>query len=486
MNSSEHCNENIRRRQAEYKEKLKRRCWEEKKLIEEVRYKRSCIRLAPTFLSEKEIQKRIEDFIRIVIRLTRSNNIGKEYGDLRGSRPDYFARMEAALYKSRIEIMRLEACNTMERIRSAGEGLAMTYDLFRLLVRAKDASEESQEQFYEREEEGVLLDPKFAFNFVRKELDFFDNLKLQMDTEVKEAELQLETENREGAFQQLEDLISKVRRDVSERCMEVKEQLSKQNDVIKYVLEGIGSLGETINDLTKKAIEQPQAIPEVLEMEVDDKENKESLEEIEPEAIEDGEIEENLTDYDVDEDASHKGSRRESIDVSDAYSKRTSNSKNASQTNNHGTSFHKKQIEDRMAELKVLIKDGAAIPERTLCHANFKREQERYMRCAFCLAKGQHYSDCCPIVSTVEARRNRIRCRSCLDTWHSSHRCNRPKRRCNYCHSEDHHTALCIMPERMKDYYHEYDELREELETFEQYDEPSTSGAVEYYEGDRQ
>ncbi|KAK6730853.1 hypothetical protein RB195_007364 [Necator americanus] len=92
--------------------------------------------------------------------------------------------MEATLYKSRIEIMRLEACNIMERIRNAGEGLAMTYDLYKLLIHAEDASEGSQEEFHQREEEGVLMDPKFTMDFVRKELDFVDNFKLQVDTEI--------------------------------------------------------------------------------------------------------------------------------------------------------------------------------------------------------------------------------------------------------------------------------------------------------------
>ncbi|KAK6763741.1 hypothetical protein RB195_024175 [Necator americanus] len=64
--------------------------------------------------------------------------------------------------------------------------------------------------------------------------------------------------------------------------------------------------------------------------------------------------------------------------------------------------------------------------------------------------------------------------------------CSKPRRLCNYCHSDNHRTALCILPERMRDYYQEYDELCEELETCEDYCEPSISGAAEHHGGDRQ
>ncbi|ETN70545.1 hypothetical protein RB195_020244 [Necator americanus] len=341
--------------------------------------------------------------------------------------------MEATLYKSRIEIMRLEACNVMERIRNAGEGLAMTYDLYMLLIRAEEASLRSQEELYQREEEGVLMDPKFIMDFVRKELDFVDNLKLQMDAEIREAELQMENESR-------------LRQYVGERCIELQEQLSKQDDVIKCAVESLEILKKSVRGLIKELVEQKQAVREEEE-DYDGKNRKDpspsdendcnepqwelveeddvigALESGEPEAnLQEDTLDEvdehaagtNIREDTVDGGASYESSWKESIEASDAYSRRGSSETNVSQTIYPGAQ-RRKEIEARITEIKIQIHHGKEIPERKLCHANFMREQERYMRSAF-LAKGMHYSDCCPTVPSVEVRMNKIRCRFCLDT----------------------------------------------------------------------
>ncbi|KAK6762039.1 hypothetical protein RB195_022943 [Necator americanus] len=53
----------------------KKRKTEERKLIEEIRYKRSCIKLPSTFPAEEEIQKKIRTFLKVNVMLTRSNNL---------------------------------------------------------------------------------------------------------------------------------------------------------------------------------------------------------------------------------------------------------------------------------------------------------------------------------------------------------------------------------------------------------------------------
>ncbi|RCN34191.1 hypothetical protein ANCCAN_19966 [Ancylostoma caninum] len=478
--------------EAQYQENLKRRRDEELKLIQEIRYKRSCVRLAPTFPSKKEIQKRIKKFLRIAIQVTRSNNIGATFAELRGNRPEYFARMEASLYKSRIEILRLEAYNVMERVRSAGEGLAMTYELYKFLIRAEDASEESQRRYYQKEEEGVSLDPAFTSDFIRKELDFVDNLKLQMDTEIREAELQMENENRDGAFQQLKETICELRQDLGERCIELQEQLSRQNDVIKSVVEGMETIKKVLKGSTKEVLEecaseeQPsknntgdECEEDLLSWdgnETDDNKEWDVVQECDKDT---GALDTEGRQEADDQSASEK--RKDTADEGASHADSRRDSNGSSGQGNYPGAFRRREIEDRMMELRRLINKGKGIPERTICHSSLMREQERYMKCAFCFAKGMHYSDCCPIVSSVSERRRRIRCRFCLDTWHSSDRCRRPRKRCNYCKSDDHHAALCIWPEHLRELYREYDELREELETFEEYYGPSTSSAPEYH-----
>ncbi|KAK6730851.1 hypothetical protein RB195_007364 [Necator americanus] len=281
--------------------------------------------------------------------------------------------MEATLYKSRIEIMRLEACNIMERIRNAGEGLAMTYDLYKLLIHAEDASEGSQEEFHQREEEGVLMDPKFTMDF--------------------EAEWnRMENESREGAFQQLKDMISELRQYVGERggrlrygkkkdpspsdetdCIEPQWEFVEEDDVI-------GSL--------------------------ESEESEANLQEDTLDEVDEHAAGTNMRENTVDGGASYERSRKESIEASDAYSRRGSSETNVSQTIYPGAQ-RRKEIEARMTEIKIQIHNGKGIPERKICHANFMREQKRYMRCAFCLAKGMHYSDCCPIAPSVEVQKTK-------------------------------------------------------------------------------
>ncbi|KAL6723349.1 hypothetical protein Aduo_018363 [Ancylostoma duodenale] len=224
--------------EAQCQENLKRRRDEELKLIQETRYKRSC------------------KFLRIAIEVTPSNNIGANFAELRGNQPEYFARMEVSLYKSRIEILRLEDYNVMEGVRSAGEGPTMTYELYKLLVREQDTSEESQRRYYQKEEEGVSLDPACTSDFIRKEFNYVDNLELQMDIEIREAELQMEIENRDGAFQQLKEMICELRQDLGERCIELQEQLSWLNDVIESVIEGMKTIKRVLKGPTREVLDQ--------------------------------------------------------------------------------------------------------------------------------------------------------------------------------------------------------------------------------------
>lgn len=107
----------------------KKRRAEERKLIEEIRYKRSCFKRAPTFPSAEKIQSKIRRFLSIVVILVKSNSIVETFTELRGTRTQLFARKEAALYRCRLERVHYEASNLVERIRSAAEALSKAHDL---------------------------------------------------------------------------------------------------------------------------------------------------------------------------------------------------------------------------------------------------------------------------------------------------------------------------------------------------------------------
>ncbi|KAK6730852.1 hypothetical protein RB195_007364 [Necator americanus] len=72
----------------------------------------------------------------------------------------------------------------------------------------------------------------------------------------------MENESREGAFQQLKDMISELRQYVGERCIELQEQLSKQDDVIESAVESLEILKKSVRDLTKEVVEQKQTVRE--------------------------------------------------------------------------------------------------------------------------------------------------------------------------------------------------------------------------------
>ncbi|VDL67869.1 unnamed protein product [Nippostrongylus brasiliensis] len=120
------------------------------------------------------------------------------------------------------------------------------------------------------------------------------------------------------------------------------------------------------------------------------------------------------------------------------------------------------RIEDRLAEIRAML-NSATLPFRVFTKYSRMREEESYLRCAFCHAKGEHYSDSCPKFRTVQERKERVRCRFCLDVLHSSRQCKSKPKMCTHCPSYDHHTALCERPEERGKLQKEYDDLSRQL-----------------------
>ncbi|KAK6738505.1 hypothetical protein RB195_020544 [Necator americanus] len=203
----------------------KKRRAEERKLIEEIRYKRSCVRRAPTFPSAEEIQCKIRRFLSIVVKLVKFNNLVETFTELRGSRPQLFARREAALYRCRLERVHYEASNLMERIRSAAETLSIAYDLYGLLVLADDTLSDEREDFYDDWEEGVIIRPCFSADFICKEVEFIDDFRRKVENEIKEAELQEKSENHASLFDQFKEFFAELRRESEEKHEELRGQL---------------------------------------------------------------------------------------------------------------------------------------------------------------------------------------------------------------------------------------------------------------------
>ncbi|EYC24870.1 hypothetical protein Y032_0013g2148 [Ancylostoma ceylanicum] len=140
-----------------YEELLRKRKAEERKLINEPRYKRSCVRLAPTLPTEEQVQRKIKQFLKLIINITRTNTFADECTEICGQRLTFFAKREGTLYKCKMQNLHMKAQYTKEKILGALQGLVMAFEKYGFLIMAKDASEESRQDFYHQEVEGVSL-----------------------------------------------------------------------------------------------------------------------------------------------------------------------------------------------------------------------------------------------------------------------------------------------------------------------------------------
>ncbi|KAK5980696.1 hypothetical protein GCK32_008000 [Trichostrongylus colubriformis] len=144
-------------RDESYEEVLRKRKAEEHRLIEQFRFKRACVRLAPALPTEKEVQKKIKQFLRPLIQTTKENSLAEKCAELFGQRLTFFARKEGTLYKCKVQNMAMETQFTKEKILSTVQGLRMTYETYGLLGLGKIATEESKQKFEEGDVEGVPL-----------------------------------------------------------------------------------------------------------------------------------------------------------------------------------------------------------------------------------------------------------------------------------------------------------------------------------------
>nr|CDJ82469.1 unnamed protein product [Haemonchus contortus] len=234
----------------------KKRKAQEQKLIEDLKYKRSCIRTAPTLPSEKEVQKKIRTFVKQIIRITRTNDALDTFTKVQGSRPVLYARREATLYRAKVENVWTNTSHMKECFRSAAESLAMCYETYKLLMVAESASKKSRDKFFAEDVEGLNLDPTITSDYVRKEMDFFDEIMGTMETELKNAEIQISNEDHPNAMAELKQMIINV-----QACVDSAVSTLQQQE--KEITELFG-LARAISEETRNIRESQRAIEEHL------------------------------------------------------------------------------------------------------------------------------------------------------------------------------------------------------------------------------
>ncbi|KAK6764391.1 hypothetical protein RB195_024640 [Necator americanus] len=100
----------------------------------------------------------------------------------------------------------------MERISAAAQGLSLVYDLYELPVMADNKLATSRYDFFKDTGDGVTLEPSFTADFIRRKIEFIEEFRRQVETEISGAELQEQRENHVNAFVQAKDEIEHLKR----------------------------------------------------------------------------------------------------------------------------------------------------------------------------------------------------------------------------------------------------------------------------------
>ncbi|KAK6024668.1 hypothetical protein OSTOST_09518 [Ostertagia ostertagi] len=157
-------------------EQIKKRKAEEKRLIEQLRLKRACVRLMPTLPTEGEFVK--------------------------------------------------------ERILSAVQGMAMCNETYGLLILANVATEKSKEKFYDQKHDGIPLEPAFVNEFVGKEIDFLDELLRKIDTELHEASQQIANEDHGSIYENVLQTMAQFQKSMDQLDKSLNSQLQQQGETL--------------------------------------------------------------------------------------------------------------------------------------------------------------------------------------------------------------------------------------------------------------
>nr|CDJ80318.1 unnamed protein product [Haemonchus contortus] len=198
-----------------YEELRRQRSYHERKLIDELKRKRFCIRLASTLPSETDVQRKIRKFIREILRFTKKNHLQEAFMKVQGARTNHYARAEATLYRSKMEGVWLNANQVKRSIQDAMEGLAMAHEAYKFLVLAETATNKLGQNFYDTDVEGVSIEPAFILKYTWKEMDFFDELQRNTEAEMKNAEIQLSLEQQSNPIVELIEIVSGLHKDMT-------------------------------------------------------------------------------------------------------------------------------------------------------------------------------------------------------------------------------------------------------------------------------
>ncbi|KAK6019005.1 zinc knuckle [Ostertagia ostertagi] len=114
-----------------------------------------------------------------------------------------------------------------------------------------------------------------------------------------------------------------------------------------------------------------------------------------------------------------------------------------------------RQARQAMLDFRMMINE---LENRERCETRkfdgiIQNPNERFMPCAFCGRRGDHYSDSCLVYRFTGERKERVNlahlCTMCLDyDCPGGRRCLKRNTRCYHCGRSGHNSALCTLPEK--------------------------------------
>nr|CDJ98123.1 hypothetical protein HCOI_00009700 [Haemonchus contortus] len=470
---------------------VKKRKAEERRLIEQLRWKRACVRLMPALPTEKEVQGKIKKFLELILTITRSNNLADKSAEIFGERLTLFAKREGTLYKCKVQNLQMKVQFVKERILSAMQGMAMCNETYGLLVLANVATEKSKERFYSQSHDDIPIEPAFVNEFVKKEIDFLDELQQRIDTELHESSQEIANEDHESIYESFLQTMVQLQNTMDHLDKSLNSQLQRQRETLEQ-------LGYSIEAI-QRDFEYLKSVTKGIDDEVDKGETNDETQSKQSE----GEVLQDL--WEVDNDESN------TLPVQDEGEKHEEPKKGQCEDNPRQDddaegpkaemtrkTEQRRRIIERMNKIRRTISDRRLPPARIFTARTQMRHGEAFLRCSFCNVKGLHYSDSCPEFKTVQERKKRVRCELCLDTKHRKERCKRIRQMCKYCNSRRHHTALCTLPQERGELELEFSELTRILQSIDESngrlskrersttwhddeDRPSTSRRAEYH-----
>ncbi|WKY06057.1 hypothetical protein Q1695_006337 [Nippostrongylus brasiliensis] len=274
---------------------------EEQRLLNDLKHKRSNLKSIPTLPSGSDVQRKLYTFLRQIIRWTQNHGLQDLFAEIQGSRPRQFARGEAALYRAKVENVWLRTNHLKEMCYNARDGIASCYEMYKFLILAQSATEESRAAFFTEDADGVVLEPKFSSEYIRMEMEFLDELLSNMQNEMNQAQIQMNNEDHSSELCEVKQMMVDLQKTVEDTMCTIREEIRSQNERIVELINTAKITNETreeIRTILKDLKDDVTQVKTEIERKYDIEQRQRTPSE--------GEISEDVLDFDFEELPSSK------------------------------------------------------------------------------------------------------------------------------------------------------------------------------------